>query len=114
MEGLVSCGINNPVRVFGFTKQRSRFLFASSTPHLKTVGGFRIGMVLKKKKQCSPLVVAAAASVGGSQVGQFENTIPSKGFYINLIFYYFFSLIYHLFSFIIYFYLEFNCYTQML
>lgn len=88
----MSCEINNPIRVFGFRNQRSRFLFASSTPNLRTgslAAEFRIGMVLKKKKQCSPIVMAAAAaSVGGSQIGQFENTLPSKGFYINLHFYY--------------------------
>lgn len=78
MEGLVSCGII-PVRVFGVTKQRSRFLSASALHLRKGAREFRIGMV---KKQCSPFSVAAAAaaSVGGSQVGHFENTLPSKGF----------------------------------
>lgn len=78
MEGLVSCGII-PVRVFGVTKQRSRFLSASALHLRKGAREFRIGMV---KKQCSPFFVAAAAaaSVGGSQVGHFENTLPSKGF----------------------------------
>lgn len=78
MEGLVSCGII-PVRVFGVTKQRSRFLSASALHLRKGAREFRIGMV---KKQCSPFSVAAAAaaSVGVSQVGHFENTLPSKGF----------------------------------
>ncbi|XP_057444761.1 phosphoserine phosphatase, chloroplastic-like [Lotus japonicus] len=67
MEGLVSSGIN-PVPIFGVRNQRS-CLFSASTLHLrKGQRGIRIGMV---KKQCS-------SSVGGSQVGHFENTLASK------------------------------------
>ncbi|XP_057437277.1 phosphoserine phosphatase, chloroplastic isoform X1 [Lotus japonicus] len=72
MEGLVSSGIN-PVPVFGLRNQRSR-LFSESVLHLKKgQRGIRIGMV--KKNQCSSFVVA---SVGGSHVGHFENTLASK------------------------------------
>ncbi|KAH1246513.1 Phosphoserine phosphatase, chloroplastic [Glycine max] len=74
MEGLVSSGINT-VRVFGITKHQSRFL-PSSTLHLRnnSVCGFGIGVEKKKKKQC----FVVAASVGGSKVVHFENTLPSK------------------------------------
>ncbi|KAG5035366.1 hypothetical protein JHK87_010276 [Glycine soja] len=73
MEGLVSSGINT-VRVFSITNHQSRFL-PSSTLHLRnnSLCGFGIG-VEKKNKQCS----VVAASVGGSKVGHFENTLPSK------------------------------------
>lgn len=40
--------------------------------------GFQIGVVNKNNK-FSPLIMAAA-TVGNSQVGHFENTVPSKGF----------------------------------
>ncbi|KAG2380753.1 Phosphoserine phosphatase [Vigna angularis] len=74
MEGLVSSGINT-IRVFGVTKHQSRFL-PSSTLHLRSdrVCGIRIGVEEKKKKPCFVM----AASVGGSKVGHFENTLPSK------------------------------------
>lgn len=77
MEGLVSYGIN-PIRVTATTKNRSRFLFASHPNLRKDAFGYRIGM-LNKRKQFSPLTMASAASVGNSQVGHFENTLPSKG-----------------------------------
>ncbi|XP_027907820.1 phosphoserine phosphatase, chloroplastic-like isoform X3 [Vigna unguiculata] len=75
MEGLVSSGINT-IRVFGVTKHQSRFLH-SSMLHLRSnrVCGTGIGVEEKKKrKQCFVM----AASVGGSKVGHFENTLPSK------------------------------------
>jgi len=78
MEGLVSSGINT-IRVFGVTKHQSRFLH-SSMLHLRSnrVCGTGIGVEEKKKrKQCFVM----AASVGGSKVGHFENTLPSKGYY---------------------------------
>lgn len=73
----MSSGINT-VRVFSITNHQSRFL-PSSTLHLRnnSLCGFGIG-VEKKNKQCS----VVAASVGGSKVGHFENTLPSKGYYI--------------------------------
>lgn len=84
MEGLVSYGIN-PIRVTAITKQRSRFLLQSQPNLTKGVSGFQIGVVNKnKKKQFSPLIMAAA--VGNSQVGHFENTLPSKGFHKSYIF----------------------------
>ncbi|CAL5201807.1 unnamed protein product [Lathyrus oleraceus] len=76
MEGLVSYGIN-PIRVTAITKHRSRFLLQSQPNLTKGVSGFQIEVVNKnKKKQFSPLIMAAA--VGNSQVGHFENTLPSK------------------------------------
>ncbi|RDX65015.1 Phosphoserine phosphatase, chloroplastic [Mucuna pruriens] len=72
MEGLVSSGINS-VRVFGVRKHQSRFL-PSSTLHLRNNSVCGIGIEVVKKKQC----FVVAASVGGSKVGHFENTLPSK------------------------------------
>ncbi|KAL9303238.1 hypothetical protein ACSQ67_020501 [Phaseolus vulgaris] len=76
MEGLVSSGINT-IRVFGVTKHQSRFL-PSSTLHLRSnsVYGIGIGIGVEEKKKQKCFVVAA--SVGGSKVGHFENTLPSK------------------------------------
>lgn len=75
----MSSGINT-IRVFGVTKHQSRFL-PSSTLHLRSdrVCGIGIGVEEKKKKKKPCFVMAA--SVGGSKVGHFENTLPSKGYY---------------------------------
>jgi hypothetical protein len=81
MEGLLSYGIN-PVRVISSsTKQhQSRFLCHNSQPNLKkSVLGFQIRMLNDNKKQFSPLIMAAAVG-NTSQLGHFENTLPSKGF----------------------------------
>ncbi|KAK7304691.1 hypothetical protein VNO77_42577 [Canavalia gladiata] len=75
MEGLVGSGIN-PVRAFGIRKDQSCFVSASALHLRKRDCGIRIGIV-KKRKQCL-VVAASAASVGGSKVGHFENTLPSK------------------------------------
>ena len=85
MEGLVSSGINT-IRVFGVTKHQSRFL-PSSTLHLRSnsVYGIGIGIGVEEKKKQKCFVVAA--SVGGSKVGHFENTLPSKGYYAILFMY---------------------------
>ena len=79
MEALINHGIN-PIRVNGITKQRSCFLFESEPNLIKGVFGFRRIEVVNKKKKFSPLIMAAA-TVGNSQVGHFENIIPSKGLY---------------------------------
>lgn len=78
MEALINHGIN-PIRVNGITKQRSCFPFESKPNLKKGTFGFQIGVVNKKKNKFSPLIMAAA-TVGNSQVGHFENTVPSKGF----------------------------------
>jgi hypothetical protein len=80
MEGLVSYGIN-PVRFISSAKQlQSRFLCDSQPILKKSVLGFQIRMLNNnKKKQFSPLIMAAAVG-NTSQLGHFENTLPSKGF----------------------------------
>jgi len=79
MEALINYGIN-PLRVNGITKQRSCFLFESDRNLKKGTFGFRRIEVVNKNKKFSPLIMAAA-TVGNSQVGHFENTVPSKGLY---------------------------------
>lgn len=77
MEALINHGIN-PIRVNAISKQRSCFPFESQPNLKKGTFGFQIGVVNKNNK-FSPLIMAAA-TVGNSQVGHFENTVPSKGF----------------------------------
>ena len=72
----MSSGIN-PVRVFGGRKHQSRFL-PPSTLHLRR-NNSACGIGIGTMRQSSPVVVAAA-SVGASKVGHFENTLPSKGY----------------------------------
>ena len=88
----MSSGINT-VRVFSITNHQSRFL-PSSTLHLRnnSLCGFGIG-VEKKNKQCS----VVAASVGGSKVGHFENTLPYKGYYYYLCIYVFYMYAQYIF-----------------
>jgi hypothetical protein len=83
MEGLVSYGIN-PVRVISTTKQyQSRFLCHSQSNLKKGVLGFQIGMLNNKKNQFLPLIMSASAVGNSSQLGHFENTLPSKGLTSN-------------------------------
>jgi hypothetical protein len=80
MEGLVSYGIN-PVRFISSTKKHQSCFLCDSQPFLKNgVFGFQIRMLNNNnKKQFSPLIMAAAVG-NTSQLGHFENTLPSKGF----------------------------------